>query len=115
MNATTYGLDIAKAVIKLYWVDGETGEIGSRTLKRPQLAPFFANRSAGRIVIEACGSAHHWARTVGALGEELRLVHARHVSVGTLSKCGDPFVRTLLVHAARSVIHHAKDKSTWLE
>jgi transposase len=79
MNATTYGLDIAKTVMQVYWVDGETGEIGSRTLKRAQLAPFFASRPAGRIVIEACGSAHYWVRTLGALGHEVRLVHARHV------------------------------------
>lgn len=79
MNATTYGLDIAKAVMQVYWVDGETGEVGSRTLKRAQLVLFFANRPAGRIVIEACGSAHYWARTLGALGHEVRLVHARHV------------------------------------
>lgn len=40
---------------------------------------FFANRPAARVVIEACGSAHYWARTLGALGHEVRLVHARHV------------------------------------
>jgi len=79
MNATTYGLDIAKTVMQVYWVDGETGEIGQRTLKRAQLVPFFANRPAARVVIEACGSAHYWARTLGALGHEVRLVHARHV------------------------------------
>lgn len=79
MNATTYGLDIAKAVMQVYWVDGETGEVGRRTLRRAQLAAFFANRPAGRIVIEACGSAHYWARTLGSLGHEVRLVHARHV------------------------------------
>jgi transposase len=79
MNVTTYGLDIAKTVMQVYWVDGETGEIGQRTLRRAQLAPFFANRPAGLIVIEACGSAHYWARTLGGLGHEVRLVHARHV------------------------------------
>jgi len=79
MNATAYGVDIAKSVMQVYWVDGLTGEIGSRTLKRAQLAAFFANRPAGRIVLEACGSAHYWARTLGALGHEARLIHARHV------------------------------------
>lgn len=79
MNATTYGVDIAKAVMQVYWVDGQTGEIGSRTLRRAQLVPFFANRPAGRIVIEACGSAHYWARTLGALGHEVKLIHALHV------------------------------------
>jgi transposase len=79
MNATTYGVDIAKTVMQVYWVDGQTAEVGSRTLKRAQLVGFFANRPAARVVIEACGSAHYWARTLGALGHEVRLIHARHV------------------------------------
>jgi transposase len=37
------------------------------------------------------------------------------VSVGALSKRGDPYLRTLLMHGARSVIHHTKDRSLWLE
>lgn len=79
MDRTTYGLDIAKAVMQVYWVDGETGEIGQRTLKRGQLVTFFAKRAPGRVVLEACGSGHHWARTLGGLGHEVKLVHARHV------------------------------------
>jgi transposase len=79
MDRTTYGLDIAKAVMQVYWVDGETGEIGQRTLKRGQLVTFFAKRPRGRVVLEACGSSHHWARTLSGLGHEVRLVHARHV------------------------------------
>lgn len=79
MNATTYAVDLAKAVMQVYWVDAQTGEIGQRALKRSQLAEFFARRVAGRIVMEACGSAHHWARTLGALGHEVRLIHPRHV------------------------------------
>ena len=69
MDRTTYGLDIAKAVMQVYWVDGETGEIGQRTLKRGQLVTFFAKRAPGRVVLEACGSGHHWARTLGGLGQ----------------------------------------------
>ena len=79
MDRTTYGLDIAKAVMQVYWVDGETGEIGQRALKRAQLATFFAKRAPARVVLEACGSGHYWARTLSALGHEVRLVHARHV------------------------------------
>lgn len=79
MDVTTYGVDVAKAVMQVYWVDASTGEIGQRTLKRSQLPGFFARRPVGRIVMEACGSAHYWARTLGALGHEVRLVHARHV------------------------------------
>ena len=57
MNATTYGLDLAKRVLQLYWVDGETGEIVNRRFGRQDLIEFAANRAAGRFALEACGSA----------------------------------------------------------
>jgi transposase len=84
MNVTTFGLDIAKNVMQVHWVDGQTGEVGRRALKRSQLAQFFARQAQCRIVLEACGSGHYWARTLSALGHEVRLIHARHVR---------PFVR----------------------
>ena len=37
------------------------------------------------------------------------------VEIGKLSKRGDPYLRTLLMHGARSVIFHSKTKSAWLE
>ncbi|MEQ8910662.1 MAG: IS110 family transposase [Pseudomonadales bacterium] len=79
MECTTYGVDIAKSVMQVYWVEAETGEICQRALKRSQVSRFFALRRAGRVVMEACGSGHHWARTLAGLGHEVRLVHARHV------------------------------------
>jgi transposase len=62
MNATTYGLDIAKRVFQLYWVDAQTGEITNRKFGRDDLITFLAQRPAGRVALEACGSAHWWAR-----------------------------------------------------
>jgi transposase len=79
MNVTTFGLDIAKNVMQVHWVDGQTGEVGRRALKRSQLAPFFARQAQCRIVLEACGSSHYWGRTLSALGHEVRLIHARHI------------------------------------
>ncbi|WP_454693418.1 IS110 family transposase [Achromobacter aegrifaciens] len=84
MNVTTFGLDIAKNVMQVHWVDGQTGEVGRRVLKRSQLAPFFARQAQCRIVLEACGSGHYWGRTLSALGHQVQLIHARHVR---------PFVR----------------------
>lgn len=84
MDRTTYGLDIAKKVMQVHWVDHETGEIGKRAIKRSQLMAFFGRRPGARIVLEACGSGHYWARQLGSLGHEVRLIHARHVR---------PFVR----------------------
>jgi transposase len=64
MNATTYGLDVAKRVFQLYWVDAHTGEIVNRRFGRDELVGFLAQRPAGRVALEACGSGHWWARKI---------------------------------------------------
>jgi transposase len=79
MNATTYGLDLAKRVFQLCWVDGETGEIVNRRFGRQDLIEFVATRAAGRFALEACGSAHWWARKLRALGHEVVLLHAKFI------------------------------------
>jgi transposase len=84
MDHTTFGLDIAKNVMQVHWVDGQTGEIGRRSLKRSQLVPFFARQAPCRIVLEACGGSHYWGRTLSGLGHEVQLIPARQVR---------PFVR----------------------
>ncbi len=79
MNVTTYGLDIAKRVFQLYWVEHESGEIHNRKLGRQELLEFFAPREPGLIALEACGSAHWWRRKLMALGHEVKLLHPRFV------------------------------------
>lgn len=79
MNFTTYGLDIAKRVFQLYWVDHESGEIYNRKLGKQDLLEFFAQREVGLIGLEACGSAHWWRRKLMALGHEVKLIHAKFV------------------------------------
>jgi transposase len=76
---TIYGLDLAKRVFQLYWVEPETGEVVNRRFSRSSLIRFFSNRPAGTIALEACGSAHWWARKLGSLGHEPKLLHARFV------------------------------------
>ena len=44
MNATTYGLDVAKRVFQMYWVDAQTGEIVNRRFGRDELIGFLAQR-----------------------------------------------------------------------
>ena len=79
MNATTYGLDIAKNVMQLHWVDSDSGEIFRKKLSRAKLSEFFAQRQPGRIALEACGGAHHWGRTLCALEHQLELLPAGQV------------------------------------
>jgi transposase len=91
MNATTYGLDIAKRVFQIYWVDAQTGEIVNRRFGRDELIEFLAQRPAGRVAIEACGSAHWWARKIKTFGHEAVLLHAKFIR---------PFVQTNKTDAA---------------
>jgi len=85
MKITIYGLDLAKRVMQLHWVDWDTGEIHRKQVRRGKLLKFFVNREPGIIAMEACGSAHYWARELGKLGHEVRLIAAQFVR---------PFVKT---------------------
>lgn len=73
------GMDIAKNVFQLHLVDVETGEIERRQLKRAKVTEFFINRRPSLVAIEACGGAHHWARTLQAMGHQVKLLPAKHV------------------------------------
>jgi len=79
MNATTYGVDIAKNVFQVHWVEPATGEICRRKLARSKVSEFFARRATGLVVMEACGGAHHWARELAALGHQVELLPAHEV------------------------------------
>jgi len=63
----------------VHFVEPDTGAIHSKVLKRAQLKPFFANRARCRVVMDACGSAHHWARQLAALGHDVQLIAAQFV------------------------------------
>ena len=91
MKVTTFGLDLAKQVFQLHWVEAETGEVKRRRLKRDQVATFFAQRSASVVAMEACGSAHYWARKLIGLGHEVKLIAPKFVR---------PFVRSNKTDAA---------------
>jgi transposase len=73
------GLDTSKAVFTLHCVD-ESGKAVLRTnLRRAQMATFFKNLAPAEIALEACGSSHHWARELAALGHEVRLIPPQYV------------------------------------
>jgi len=79
MKVTTFGLDLAKRVFQLHWVDMETGEICRQQLKRDEVAQFFARRVPSVVAMEACGSAHYWGRKLKGYGHEVRLMAAQFV------------------------------------
>jgi transposase len=85
VKVTTIAVDIAKRMFSAYWVNVETGEIGSRTMTRAKFEEFMRTRERCLVVLEAGGSAHYWGRWLERQGHEVRLIAAQHVR---------PFVRT---------------------
>ncbi|OTP79783.1 IS110 family transposase [Caballeronia sordidicola] len=76
MNCTAVGVDIAKHVFQVHYIDQETGEMVNKPIKRAQFLEHFANRARCLIGMEACGGAHHWARQLVKMGHEVRLIPA---------------------------------------
>ncbi|MHB1565222.1 MAG: IS110 family RNA-guided transposase [Acidiferrobacter sp.] len=85
MQITTVGIDLAKAVFAVHGVDGRGKVVFRKSLKRTQVLMFFANLEPCLIGMEACGSAHYWARKLSALGHTVRLMAPQFVK---------PYVRT---------------------
>jgi transposase len=79
MTPTFVGVDIAKTVFQLHWVDGETGEVVSVQLKRAKFLAHFAVRAACVIGIEACGGSQHWARELAKFGHDVKLLPGKAV------------------------------------
>src|SRR5687767_10807439 len=79
MKRTTIGLDIAKRVFQLHSVDPNRGEITQQTLKLSQVLRRFANLPVSVVAMEACCSAHYWARELAKLGHEVRVIAAQFV------------------------------------
>ena len=78
-SRTVVGVDTAKRVFQLYWVEMETGEVKELKLGRAKFLEHFANRAPCVVAMEACGGAQHWARRLQALGHEVRLLPAQKV------------------------------------
>ena len=85
MNITTIGLDIAKRVFEVHGTDERDRMALRKTLKRAQVATFFAQLPPCLIGMEACGSAHFWARQLSALGHTVKLMAPQFVK---------PYVKT---------------------
>ena len=78
-NVSTVGLDIAKNVVQVHGVDEKGKVFVRRQLRRGQVLKYFAKLPPCLIGMEACATAHHWARELRNLGHEVRLMPARYV------------------------------------
>jgi len=75
----TIGVDLAKNVFQVHGVDVEGAVVVSRQLRRSQVLPFFKKLPLCLIGMEACATAHHWARQLIELGHEVKLMPPHYV------------------------------------
>jgi transposase len=80
MEITTVGLDIAKRVFQLHGVDAAGKAVLRRKLQRSEVLAFFKALPPCLVGIEACGTAHYWAREIRELGHEVRLMPPSYVA-----------------------------------
>jgi len=76
---TTIGIDLAKSVFQLHGIDAEARVLLRRQLRRSQMPEFFQRQSPCLIGMEACASAHYWARELTILGHDVRLMQPSYV------------------------------------
>jgi transposase len=79
MQITTVGLDIAKNAFQVHGIDANEKVVVRKQLRRSQVMTFFRAMSPCLIGMEACATAHHWARELVKLGHDVRLMPAKDV------------------------------------
>lgn len=89
MKLTPVGIDLAKNVFQIHYVDEETGEVMNRSIRRAQFLAHFANRSPCLIGMEAGGGAHHWARQLTRMGHQVKLMQGRFVKAFNIRNKSD--------------------------
>ena len=123
---TTIGLDIAKSVFQIHGVGADGQVVIRRQVKRRYVLAFFSKLPPCLVGIEACASSHHWSRELKALGHTVRLMPPAYVKpisdrrrgiassrrLGSISKQGDRYLRSLLMAGALAVIRYARIHST---
>lgn len=79
MKITTIGVDLAKSVFQVHGVDERGKAVLRKQLRREQMVEFFAKLPPCLVGMEACGSAHYWARVLQVHGHTVRLIAAQFV------------------------------------
>jgi len=79
MKITTIGIDLAKNVLQVHGIDEAGKAVVKKALKRDQVLSYFVRLAPCLIGMEACGSAHYWARKLGAMGHSVKLMAPQFV------------------------------------
>ena len=88
-SIATIGLDIAKQVFQVHGADKSGRQVLRRKLRRGEMIRFFSEIPSCVVGIEASGSSHYWARTLGGLGHTVRLMAPQFVKPYVKSQKND--------------------------
>jgi transposase len=89
MEPTPVGIDIAKNVFQVHYIDADTGEVVNRPIKRAAFLAYFGNRAPCLIGMEACGGSQHWARSLMRMGHQVRLMAPKFVKAFNIRNKSD--------------------------
>jgi transposase len=102
MDITTIGFDLAKTVFQVHGADAKGRAVLRRKLRRGKVLAFFAGLPSCLVGMEACASAHYWARELQALGHKVRLIPPQYVRPFVKTNKNDAADAEAICEAARS-------------
>jgi len=88
-EVTTIGLDIAKRIFVAHGADAAGNEVLRKKLRREEVHAFFASLPTCLVGMEACATAHNWAREIAALGHDARLIPPSYVKAYVVRQKND--------------------------
>ena len=115
---TPVGIDLAKNIFQIHYLDKETGEIVNKSVKRAAFLEYFVNKGPFLIGMEACGGSQHWARQLIQMGHQVKIIQGRFVkafNMGNKSDLADARAIWLAVqHSGKSIAVKTQDQQAIL-
>ena len=78
-EVSTVGIDLAKSVFQVHGADTSGAVVFRKKLRRDQVLTFFSTLPRCVVAMEACASAHYWAREIALAGHDTRLIPPAYV------------------------------------